>query len=459
MLAGTCHAEVVSNKVVPQSQAQLQFSFAPVVKQVSSAVVNIYTSRSTQTQNLSPLMDDPIFRHFFGEEMLANPSRKRIQRSLGSGVIVREDGIVITNNHVIRGADEIKVVLADGREFAAKAVVRESRTDLAALQLQGDLGSLPVLPIGDADQLEVGDVVLAIGNPFGLEQTVTSGVVSALARTQIGVSDLRSFIQTDASINRGNSGGALVDLQGQLVGINTVILSRTGGSIGIGFAIPANLVTPVILSVDNKGNIVRPWLGAAGQKLTAEIAQSLNLDQLSGVVITGMYPGSPAEQAGFKVGDVILEVDGYRVRDKAGLDFRVASRPVNHQAKIKLWRKKSKQTEVVTVKLTAPPGSFTISPATIDGRHPLVGAELVTLTPAVATKLGLDFMQKGVVVTKIKRGSIANRISLLPGDIIRRVNGDVTDSVANLERAIKKQPRWVIELQRGKRVFKLSLKA
>lgn len=445
-----------SEKVVPVSKTQLQLSFAPVVKQVAPAVVNIYASRVV-AQRVSPLMDDPIFKHFFGEDFFKGQPRTRTQGSLGSGVIVRADGIVITNNHVIHNAKVIRVVLADGREFNAKVIVREPRTDLAALQLQGEVGSsLPYLELGDADSLEVGDVVLAIGNPFGLGQTVTSGVVSALARTKIGVSDLRSFIQTDASINRGNSGGALVSLDGKLVGINTMIFSKSGGSIGIGFAIPSNLVNPVILSVDNRGKIIRPWLGADVKSVSKAIATSLGLDRRTGVLVKGIYPGSPAQKAGFRKGDLILSVDGYPIKDDPGLDFRIASKPIGYQSKIKMRRKNGK-IETVLVTLEAPPGFGPEKPIMLKGQNPLSGVKIISLSPAIATQLGLNFMVRGVVILKVEHRSDANRIGLLPGDIIKTVNGVSVQSVKDLVRELKRnQGRWKMTLQRGKKELVLS---
>ncbi|MEN8236781.1 MAG: Do family serine endopeptidase [Pseudomonadota bacterium] len=455
ILSSGLELQATPNKVVPTSKAQIQLSFAPVVKEAAPAVVNIYASR-VMPQKVSPLMDDPIFKHFFGEDFFKGQPRTRTQGSLGSGVIVRSDGVVITNNHVIRNAKVIRVVLADGREFKAKVVVREPRTDLAALKLQGEMGTLPYLELGDADQLEVGDVVLAIGNPFGLGQTVTSGVISALARTKIGVSDLRSFIQTDASINRGNSGGALVTLDGKLVGINTMIFSKSGGSIGIGFAIPVNLVNPVILSVDNRGKIVRPWLGADVRSVSKKMANSLGLDRRTGVLVKGIYPKSPAQKAGLQVGDLILSVDGYTVKDDPGLDFRIASKPTGYRSKLKVRRKKG-TVETLDVTLEAPPGTGLEKPVMLKGKNPLSGVRIITLSPAIATQLGLDFMQRGVVILKVERRSIANRIGLLPGDIIKTVNGTSIGSVKELVRELKKhRGKWKMKLQRGKKELVLS---
>src|SRR5215469_6012681 len=293
------------NRVPPTSRDMIRFSFAPVVKKVAPAVVNVYSRRTVQTR--SPFFDDPLVRRFFGNQAPFGLPRERVQQSLGSGVILGADGIVVTNHHVIDGAQQITVVLNDRREFEAKVLLSDEHADLAVLKIDTHGERLPVLEVGDSDQLEVGDLVLAIGDPFGVGQTVTSGIISALARTGIG-SDVSSFIQTDAAINPGNSGGPLVDLDGRLVGINTAIFSQSGGSIGIGFAVPTNMVRIVLEAAASGGKVVRPWLGASGQGVTAEIAQSLGLPRPEGVLIKEVTPGSPAADAGLHVGDVVLQV-------------------------------------------------------------------------------------------------------------------------------------------------------
>ncbi len=275
----------------------------------------------------SPLFDDPIFRQFFGSQM--GLPRERVERSLGSGVLVRPDGVVVTNNHVIKDSDAITVVLADRREFEAKLLGADERTDLAVLKIDAGAVPLPVLPLGDSDALDVGDVVLAIGDPFGVGQTVTMGIVSALARTAVGISDYRFFIQTDAAINPGNSGGALIDMAGRVVGINSAIFSQGGGSIGIGFAIPANMVKAVIAGITTGGKPIRPWLGASGQAVTSDMFQALHLDHPVGVLVNSVRAASPAEAAGILVGDVITGIDGREVDDPEALRYRIATKPVD----------------------------------------------------------------------------------------------------------------------------------
>ena len=282
---------------MPSSAAELRLSYAPIVQRVQPAVVNVYAAKTVQNRN--PLLDDPIFRRFFG--VPGNKQPEQMQRSLGSGVMVDASGLVVTNNHVIEGADQVKISLADKREFEAEIVLKDGRTDLAVLRIKDAKEKFPTLDFANSDELLVGDVVLAIGNPFGVGQTVTHGIISALARTQVGITDYQFFIQTDAAINPGNSGGALVDMTGKLAGINTAIFSRSGGSQGIGFAIPANMVRVVVASAKGGGKAVkRPWLGARLQAVTPEIAETLNLKAPSGALVANVSPNSPAAKAGLK---------------------------------------------------------------------------------------------------------------------------------------------------------------
>ena len=297
-------------------------------------MVNVYAAKVIQNRN--PLFDDPIFRQFFG---MQGGGGRQVQRSLGSGVIVDPPGLIVTNVHVIEGADEVKVALADKREFEAEIVLKDKRSDLAVLRIKDAHERFPVLDFANSDALEVGDVVLAIGDPFGVGQTVTHGIVSALARTQVGITDYQFFIQTDAAINPGNSGGALVDLSGRLVGINTAIFSRSGGSQGIGFAIPANMVRVVVASAKSGGaEVKRPWLGAKLQQVTADIADSMGLKRPAGALVASVTPGGPAEHAGIKAGDVIMSVDTQTVDDVNAFDYRFATKPLGGTATLGLLR-------------------------------------------------------------------------------------------------------------------------
>src|SRR6266436_5300530 len=318
---------------VPSSAGEIRLSYAPVVKRVAPAVVNVYAARVVE--NRFPMFDDPIFRRFFG----GGSPREQVQRSLGSGVIVDPAGLVVTNFHVIENADQIKVSLADKREFEADIVLKDLHSDLAVLRLKDTRERFAAIDLGDSDALAVGDVVLAIGNPFGVGQTVTHGIVSAVARTQVGITDYQFFIQTDAAINPGNSGGALVDATGRLVGINTAIFSRSGGSQGIGFAIPANMVRVVVTSARGGGSAVkRPWLGARLQTVTSEIAESLGLKRPTGALVASLTAGSPAARAGLKTGDLITSIDGQEVEDPNAFDYRFATKSLGGSARVGIVR-------------------------------------------------------------------------------------------------------------------------
>src|SRR5215813_14137881 len=321
---------------VPASPGEVRLSYAPVVQRAAPAVVNVYAARAVANRN--PFLDDPIFRRFFGVPGGGMPS-EQLQRSLGSGVLVDAGGLVVTNNHVIEGATEVKVSLHDKREFEADIVLKDQRSDLAVLRIRGQGERFPAIDFADSDALQVGDVVLAIGNPFAVGQTVTHGIVSAVARTQVGITDYQFFIQTDAAINPGNSGGALVDLSGKLVGINTAIFSRSVGSQGIGFAIPANMVKVVVASAKGGGTSVRrPWLGARLQAVTSEIADGLGLKRPSGALVASVTAKSPAARAGLKTGDLIVSVDGQPVDDPNAFDYRFATKVLGGQAQLGVVR-------------------------------------------------------------------------------------------------------------------------
>src|SRR5579864_9154412 len=306
-------------RAVPSSAPQVQLTFAPIVKRIAPAVVNVY-ARSIVQAPMSPLFSDPLFAQLFGNPQM----RQRVQQSLGSGVIVRADGVILTNNHVVQGGSDIVVALSDKREFKAKVLLSDPRTDVAVLKIDTHGEQLATVPFADSDKIQVGDLVLAVGDPFGVGQTVTMGIVSALARTQVGATDYQFFIQTDAAINPGNSGGALVTTDGRLAGINTAIYSRTGEYAGIGFATPANLVRRVVEGALG-GGVKLPWFGADGQPVTAQIAQAMDLPRPGGVLIKSVYAASPAAQAGLKSGDVVLAIDGVDVDDMQALNYRVAT--------------------------------------------------------------------------------------------------------------------------------------
>ncbi len=437
---------------VPESMEQVQLSYAPIVKRAAPAVVNVYTRKVVRSVRRSPFQNDPFFRRFFGENFGFGAPRERVENSLGSGVVVRSDGIIVTNNHVIRDADAVNVVLSDRREFKADLILADERSDLAVLRIDTEGEVLPVLEFGQSDDLEVGDVVLAIGNPFGVGQTVTSGIVSALARTATGITDYQFFIQTDAAINPGNSGGALVDMAGRLVGVNSAIYSRSGGSNGIGFAIPVSMVRTVVTGALGEGRVVRPWLGAGGQTVTGDIAEGLGLDRPNGVLINAVHPGGPADQAGLKVGDVILKIEDQDVIDPKGMQFRIATLQVGSRAKVNIWR--DGRIKTLRLPLVAPPEVPARNVQTIAGNVPLAGATIANLSPALAYEMSMPFGQQGVVVMSVNQRSTAARMRLKPRDIIVSVNGQDVEEVEQLMKLLNQdRGSWEIAIRRGGQII------
>jgi Do/DeqQ family serine protease len=440
----TMTAVTAQERRVPNSSAELQLSYAPIVHRVAPAVVNVYAARVVENRN--PFMNDPFFRQFFGGG--GGIPREQVQRSLGSGVIVDPSGLVVTNVHVIEGATEVKVALADKREFDAEIVLKDTHSDLSVLRLKGAHERFPALELGNSDALQVGDVVLAIGNPFGVGQTVTHGIVSALARTQVGITDYQFFIQTDAAINPGNSGGALVDMNGRLVGINTAIFSRSGGSQGIGFAIPANMVRVVVTSAKGGGGAVkRPWLGAKLQDVTAEIADSLGLKRPTGALVASVSDGSPAAQAGLKTGDLIVSIDGVTIDDPNAFDYRFATKPLGGTAQIGVLRQGKEATVAVALRgLPEAPRDEVL----IKSRSPFLGAKVANLSPALADELRLDTAAHGVVIVDVGAGSTAQSIGFQKGDVVVSVNNEKITRTADLERITRTaQRQWQVTIQRG----------
>ena len=448
----------LAEKKVPISQAEVQLSFAPLVKKVAPAVVNIFTTKTVTQRSFSPLFDDPFFRRFFGGQLPRNSqSRKKVQNSLGSGVVIKSDGTIITNHHVIKGADEIRVVLSDRREFDAKIIVSDKRTDLAILKIRSLKTKLPFLALRDSDALEVGDLVLAIGNPFGVGQTVTSGIVSALARTQVGINDLNFFIQTDAAINPGNSGGALVSLDGKLVGINSAIYSKGGGSVGIGFAIPSNMVRTVLTSLESGGRIIRPWIGAEGQGVTSDIAASINMKRPVGVLINRIYQNGPSDRAGIKVGDVIISVGKNAVNDPESLRFRIMTHPIGEKLEIWLYRRGVRQRVVFPIE--APPEEPKANKVEITGYNPFQGLLIGNLSPALADQIGKSLFLRGVIVLEVRRGSPGQKFGFQRHDIIKGLNGLNIEEVSQLKSILAEKPgEWIISIDRGGRNLSVKVK-
>ena len=423
-------------------------SLAPLVEKTAPAVVNIYAQKLVKSRSAARLLDGSGFWRLFRDSLLFGYGQDRIENSLGSGVIVTTDGIVVTNNHVVEDADDIAVALIDGRVFAALKLLTDKRTDIAVLRVNGRGQNLPFIALADSDLIRVGDQVIAIGNPFGLGQTVTSGIVSGLARTSIGVSDFRFFIQTDAAINPGNSGGAQVDMEGRLVGINTAIYSTSGGSQGLGFAIPSNMVRTIVESVVQRKPLIRPWIGLSGRSVPPQYASLLGLPPGKGVIITGIYKGGPAEAAGLGIGDVVVSLDGFPVNEFQALRYRIATRTAGGNVNLIVYQQGKFGS--VSVALVAPPDVPAANRTWAPSTSPLRGAQVASLSPALAEDLGLDSGLSGVVVLDAGIGSGASRLGISAGDIIRAIDDHdvktVDDVLAFRKPAFKP---WRIALSRA----------
>jgi Do/DeqQ family serine protease len=445
MALGFLAPQAFAQRVVPSSPSDLRMSYAPIAKRVAPAVVTVQAAKTVENRN--PLMEDPFFRRFFGPNF-GGPRGPQQQRSLGSGVIIDASGLVVTNNHVIDGADQVKILLDDKREFDVDVVLKDPRTDLAIMRIKDAKEKFPTLDFANSDELLVGDVVLAVGNPFGVGQTVTHGIVSALARTQVGITDYQFFIQTDAAINPGNSGGALVDMTGKLVGINTAIFSRSGGSQGIGFAIPVNMVKVVIASAKGGGTTVkRPWLGAKLQAVTPDIAESLGLKRPVGALVATVMEKSPAARAGLKTGDLIVAIDGQTVDDQNAFDYRFATKPLGGHAQIGIVRG-GKESKVAIALETAP--ETPRDEIVIRARSPFMGMKVANISPALADELRLDASAEGVVVLEVADGSLAQNLGFQKGDVIAAVNNEKIARTRDLDRIAKDSTRrWAITLVRG----------
>lgn len=461
-LLAVCFAVVISvcpasaqDRVSPGPHDGAQISYSPVVKSVAPAVVNVYATRKVR-QQVSPFFNDPFFQRFFGGEGRQGLSRERVESSLGSGVIIDKSGLIVTNYHVIANATDVRVALSDKREFDADIVLKDEKTDLAMLRVRDKSATFPVVELGDSDGLEVGDVVLAIGNPFGVGQTVTHGIVSALARTQIGASDYRYFIQTDAPINPGNSGGALVDLNGKLVGIPSQIYSSSGGSMGICFAIPVTMVKFIASQLEHGGVVRRPWLGASLQAVTPDLADSMGLKRPVGSLVSAVYPNSPAANAGLKVGDVIVAVDGRDTEDPDAFGYRFSTKILGTSAKLGVMRDGAAVT--LDVRAEAAPERPARDERTISGDNPFSGAIVNNLSPAVAEELGIPAGAEGVVVRSVASGSAAEQVGLKKGDLVIEVNNAKITETRVLARAVANNPGfWKLTIGRDGQIIRTVL--
>jgi Do/DeqQ family serine protease len=435
---------------IPESREAIQLTFAPVVRRVAPAVVNVYATERVEIR--SPFEGDPFFERFFGGGSPFGAPRERERSSLGSGVVVDPTGVVVSNAHVVGEASEVKVALADGREYPAEVLLRDEGTDLAVLKVDNGGEDFPILGFGDSDALQVGDLVLAVGNPFGVGQTVTSGIVSALARTNLGITDSSFFIQTDAAINPGNSGGALVDMDGALIGINTAIFSRSGGSIGIGFAIPSNMVRSVVAqAIGGSTAIARPWIGAGCQDVTPDIAASLGVDRPRGALVAEIDPDSPAGQAGLRVGDLILAAGGRDIADRAGLDYRLAVAGIGNALDLDVWR--DGETLTLRVVIEAEPELGEGDAILLGGESPLSGATVADFSATLADRMNIRRAEYGAVIVEVEPRSPAARLGVRPGDVVVRAQGKDIESAGELSDLVQEGSRlWRISLNRNGRI-------
>lgn len=395
-------------------------SFAPVVKKVAPSVVKISVTGHAKIQRGQLPIDDPFFRRFFGEPREGRSMPSPRTEGMGSGVIVNAEGYILTNNHVVDEADEVKVTLLDGRDFDAKVVGKDAKTDIAVLKIEG--ANLPYLPMADSDQLQVGDISLAVGNPFGIGQTVTMGIISATGRATLGL-DYEDFIQTDAAINPGNSGGALVDAAGRLIGINTAILSRSGGNQGIGFAVPVNLARMVMESLIEHGRVVRGFLGIMIQDVNPALAEEFKVKSGKGALIGEVTPNGPAAKAGLQSGDVITQFNGKEVVDSRQLRLRVASTSPGTKVPVKVLRSGKEQTINVVVKdMEGAQLARKDSPRETSVGAPLSGLSLGQLDPTSRRQFNIPPAVKGVLVTDVEPERAAADVGIRPGDVVQEVN-------------------------------------
>ena len=415
-------------------------SFVEIAKIVKPAVVNIAASRSGKGDGAqSSPFDDPFFRRFFGEEFFKReqPHRERKERGQGSGVIVDPNGLIITNNHVVNKADDIRVILSDKREFQGKLIGTDTKTDVAIVKI--DATGLSTVPFADSDQLEVGEFVLAVGSPFGLTQSVTMGIVSAVGRASMGIAEYEDFIQTDAAINPGNSGGALVNIRGELVGINTAIFSQSGGNMGIGFAVPSNLARSIMDQLIKTGKVVRGWLGVAIQELTPELASQFGLSETKGVLVSDVMDDSPAKKAGFERADVITEYDGKPMDSPTHLRNAVAQTPIGRKVSIKVIR--DKKVKAIDVTIAEQPKSLGQAGSEDNGESTaptgvLSDLDVRELNEELAARYGIKTSERGVVIVRVRPGSTAEEMGVREGDIVLEVNRKPVNSIKSYERAV-----------------------
>lgn len=434
LYTGTTQARESKAKVDTSQLIAISETFVQIAEKITPAVVGVSTTRVVQGRDGGPFFSDPYFRWFFGDRMPRQ--RDREEEGLGSGVLVSSDGLIVTNAHVVNGADHISVTLSDRRAFKASVVGVDEKTDLAVLRIDGT--NLPWVPFGDSSSLRAGELVLAVGNPFGLKQTVTMGIISGVGRQGVGITDYEDFIQTDAAINPGNSGGAMVNTRGELIGINTAIFTQSGGYEGIGFAIPSDLARQVMDSLVKKGRVVRGWLGVSIQEITPELAAQFGLKSPSGALVTDVIEDSPAEKAGLRRGDVILDLNGKPIEKLSQLRLLVASTEVGSKVKVRLQRDGKNITVTVTL------GELPEDPTVLGSRgdevpedtydNALSGLSVGTIDAETSTRFQLEPNTQGVVILDIKLGSTASRAGLTPGDVIIEIHREEIQNLADYRR-------------------------
>ncbi len=444
---------------VPRQIIETSRAFSEIAGSVSPAVVNISTTK-VMRRDAHPLFDDPFFDFFNPFREFKTPKKWK-EQSLGSGVIVSQDGYIITNNHVIEQADEVRVTLLDKRSFKARVIGADSKTDVAVVKI--DARDLPTVRWGDSDKLQVGEFVLAIGNPFGLSHTVTMGIISAVGRANVGIADYEDFIQTDAAINPGNSGGPLVNIKGQLIGINTAIFSRSGGYQGIGFAVPSNMVRLVMDQLEQKGKVTRGWLGVTIQELTPELSQKFGLNNGKGALVGDVAKGSPAEKAGIRRGDIILEFNGKKVKDVGNLRNMVAQSKVGSEMSVSVLRgNKEYSFKVFIAELPKEIAEASSGNAPEESPYEgLAGLSVMELTAEGARQLGLRRDERGVVIVRVESGSSAEEAGLRKGDVIQEIDRKKIEKLSDYNRiisALKPGDTVLLFLNRGGKKFYVTLR-
>ena len=446
---------------VTEQLAQTGQAFVEIAKAVTPAVVNISTVIKSPSQQASPFFDDPFFRRFFGNEFQEFEPKKR--PGLASGAIVSSDGYIVTNNHVVENAEQIKVLLSDKREFKAKMIGADPKTDIAVIKIDGD--NLPTIALGDSDKLQVGEFAIAVGNPFGLNQTVTMGIISAVGRANVGIAEYEDFIQTDAAINPGNSGGALVNIKGEVIGINAAIFSQSGGYQGIGFAVPSNMVKAVMDSLIKSGKVIRGWLGVSVQQLNAELAAQFGLKEARGALVNDIVKGSPAEKGGIQRGDIIISVNGKSIEDSAHLRNIIAQMPIGTKVKIKVIRDKTeKEIDITIGELPKDIAKLGRGIEKDDGdayKNVFTGIKVENITADIAKQLDLPSNTKGVIVAYIEPGSPPAVAGMRRGDVIQEINKKRINNTAdyrNIVSKIKKDDTVLLLINRRSNTLYLTIK-